>query len=134
MLSIGRPDNGARGLVGNSLKFIVDGVFVNGKMAVSSTYLTQSPNIALLSCLLRTLGIVSYIYAQYISCLLRTLALLSRLSLTQPCSNVLHTFTHAPRIRLWAPASRHITNCYKNTRRLHEADSRTECLKTLTSV
>ena len=41
----------------------------------SHTYLTQSPNIALLSCLLRTLGIVSYIYAQYISCLLRTLAL-----------------------------------------------------------
>ena len=41
----------------------------------SHTYLTQSPNIALLSCLLQTLGIVSYIYAQYISCLLRTLAL-----------------------------------------------------------
>ena len=36
MLSIGRPDNGAQRLVGSSLKFIVDGVFVNGKMAVSS--------------------------------------------------------------------------------------------------
>ena len=37
-------------------------------------------------------------------------SLLSCLSLTQPCSNVLHTFTHAPRIRLWAPASRRVTN------------------------
>ena len=35
MLSIGRPDNGARQLVGSSLKFIVGGVFVNGKMAIS---------------------------------------------------------------------------------------------------
>ena len=35
MLSIGCPDNGARWLVGSSLKFIVGGVFVNGKMAVS---------------------------------------------------------------------------------------------------
>ena len=40
MLSIGRPDNGARRLVGNSLKFIVDGVFVNGKMAISSAVLS----------------------------------------------------------------------------------------------
>ena len=38
------------------------------------TYSTQSPNIALFSCLLRTLGIVIHLYAQYISCLLRTLA------------------------------------------------------------
>ena len=38
MLSIGHPDNGAQRLVGSSLKFIVDGVFVNGKMAVSSPF------------------------------------------------------------------------------------------------
>ena len=37
-------------------------------------YSTQSPNIALLSCLLRTLGIVIHLHAQYTSCLLRTLA------------------------------------------------------------
>ena len=37
-------------------------------------YPTQSLNIALFSCLLRTLGIVIHLYAQYISCLLRTLA------------------------------------------------------------
>ena len=41
MLSISRPDNGARRLVGSSLKFIVDSVFVNGKMAVSSAANTK---------------------------------------------------------------------------------------------
>ena len=40
-------------------------------------YSTQSPNIALLSCLLRTLGIVIHLHAQYTSCLLRTLAVWS---------------------------------------------------------
>jgi hypothetical protein len=38
-------------------------------------YSSQSPNIALLSCLLQTLGIVSYITLNIFSCLLRTLAL-----------------------------------------------------------
>src|SRR5208282_3191439 len=37
-------------------------------------YSTQSPNIALLSCLLRTLGIVTSLSLNTISCLLRTLA------------------------------------------------------------
>ena len=37
-------------------------------------YSTQSPNIALLSCLLRTLGIVASLNLNTISCLLRTLA------------------------------------------------------------
>ena len=37
MLSISRPDNGARRLVGSSLRFIVGGVFINGKMVVSLT-------------------------------------------------------------------------------------------------
>ena len=35
MLSMSRQDNGARRIAGSSLKFIVVGVFVNGKMAVS---------------------------------------------------------------------------------------------------
>jgi hypothetical protein len=39
------------------------------------TYSSQSPDIALLSWLLRTLGIVSYITLNILSCLLRTLAL-----------------------------------------------------------
>ena len=45
MLSISCPDNGARWLIGSSLKFIVGSVFVNGKMAVSlmsSIYRTHS--------------------------------------------------------------------------------------------
>ena len=37
-------------------------------------YSTQSPNIALLSCLLRTLGIVTSLNLNTLSCLLRTLA------------------------------------------------------------
>ena len=40
----------------------------------SHTYSTQSRNIALLSCLLRTLGIVLYCILNIHSCLLRTLA------------------------------------------------------------
>jgi hypothetical protein len=45
-------------------------------------YSSQSPNIALLSCLLRTLGIVSYITLNIFSCLLRTLALSVHLGFT----------------------------------------------------
>ena len=37
MLLIG-PDNGAQRLIGSSLKFIVIGVFINGKMAVSLSH------------------------------------------------------------------------------------------------
>ena len=63
----------------------------------SHTYSTQSPNIALLSCLLRTLGIVLYLYTQYTQLLTSdSSCLISCLSFTQPCSNVLHTFTYAP--------------------------------------
>ena len=39
MLSMSRRDNGARRIVGSRLKFIVVGVFVNGKMAVSSAFI-----------------------------------------------------------------------------------------------
>ena len=35
MLSMSRRDNGARWFTGNSLKFRVGGVFINGKMTVS---------------------------------------------------------------------------------------------------
>ena len=51
-----------------------------------------------ISCLLRTLGYSSLLYSQYTKLLTSdSSCLISRLSLTQPCSNVLHTFSYTPR-------------------------------------
>ena len=56
-------------------------------------YLTQSPNIALLSCLLQTLGIVSHLTLNILSCLLRTLAVWS---LATVAHNSLGLFCYIP--------------------------------------
>jgi hypothetical protein len=61
-------------------------------------YSTRSPNIALFSCLLRTLGIVLVLYAQYHQLLTSdSSCLISCRSRTQPCSSVLHTSFYVPR-------------------------------------
>ena len=74
-------------------------------------YSTKSPNMALFSCLLRTLGIVIHLYAQYNQLLTSdSSCLISCLSRSQPRSSILHSSIYVPRIRLWAPASRRVTN------------------------
>ena len=56
-------------------------------------YSTQSPNMALLSCLLRTLGIVSHLTLNILSCLLRTLAVWT---LATVAHNSLGVFSYGP--------------------------------------
>ena len=81
----------------------------------SYSYTIQSPNTALLSCLLRTLGIVIHLYTQYIQLLISdSSCLISCYSCTQPCSSVLQRYINVPRNRLWTPASRRITNIIFN--------------------
>ena len=62
----------------------------------SYPYTIQSPNTALLSCLLWTLGIVIHLYTQYTSCLLWTLAVWSLAIVTRnlavPFCNVILTY------------------------------------------
>ena len=64
----------------------------------SHMYSTQSLNIALLSCLLWTPGIVLHcMYTQYTQLLTSdSSCLILCLSITQPCSNILHTLTYVP--------------------------------------
>ena len=75
MLSIGRPDNGARWLIDSSLKFIVVDVFVNGKMAVSLTLSMPMPRFL-------TVYIVAYrvVYTSASLCFLITKSLLTQYS------------------------------------------------------
>ena len=81
----------------------------------SYPYTIQSPNTALLSCLLRTLGIVIHLYTQYIQLLaLDSSCLIYCYSCTQPCSSILQCYINVPRNRLWALASRHVTNIIFN--------------------
>ena len=62
-------------------------------------YSTKSPNMALFSCLLRTLGIVIHLYAQYNQLLTSdSSCLISCLSRSQPCSSILHSSIYVPRI------------------------------------
>ena len=60
-------------------------------------YSTQSPNIALLSCLLRTLGIVIHLYAQYTKLLTSDSSCLNSChSRTQPCCIIQLPYTDVP--------------------------------------
>ena len=60
----------------------------------SHTYSTQSLNIALLSCLLRTLGIVLYCILNILSCLLRTLAVWYRVLASRNLAVTFCTLSH----------------------------------------
>lgn len=90
----------------------IDALYVSLFVIVYTyAYSTQSPNMALFSCLLRTLGIVTHLLAQYIQLLTSdSSCLISCHSRSQPRSSVLHLYINVPRNRLWAPASRHVTN------------------------
>ena len=63
----------------------------------SYMYTIQSPNTALLSCLLWTLGIVIHLYTQYTQLLTSdSSCLISCYSCTQPCSSVLQCYINVP--------------------------------------
>ena len=66
----------------------------------SYAYTIQSLNTALLSCLLRTLGIVIHLYTQYTKLLTSdSSCLISWYSCMQPCSSVLQRYINVPRNR-----------------------------------
>jgi hypothetical protein len=77
-------------------------------------HLTQSPNIAFLSCLLRNLGIVIHTCSIYQLLTSDSSCLISCRSRTQHCCIVQLPYTDVPRNRLWVPASRRVTNINSN--------------------